>query len=434
MTAEIAVLNAQAVALAADSAVTIETTTAPADAQRKVYNTVNKLFALSKHEPVGIMVYGNASIAGLPAETVIKQFRVRLGARAFPTVEGYVEALAEFLAGERLCSESEEAQFLASALEAVFRALAQELRQAIEASGLSIDELPVAFDHVLQRGESYLAAQRFLDGFAADDLARLNPSVRPLAETAFERVLGDLGISAGQRERTLALGLLSCLKDQELSSSTGLVVAGFGRDEYRPALHPLRLWGRVEGRPQIAREPPARLTLDAGAAVRAFAQRDMVATFMEGVDPESRHLFRETVRRLLVTELPGRIEAMVGESSVADLGGQVRALGERMFAALDRTMDQHRREARIGPVIEAVQHLGKEDLAALAEALVQLTSLKRRFTLGPETVGGPIDVAVISKHDGFIWMRRKHYFQAELNPQFLQRYFGGGAVAEGNSE
>ncbi len=65
---------------------------------------------------------------------------------------------------------------------------------------------------------------------------------------------------------------------------------------------------------------------------------------------------------------------------------------------------------------------------------MQLTSLKRRFTLGPETVGGPIDVAVISKHDGFIWMLRKHYFQAELNPQFLQRYFGGGTVAEGNSE
>jgi hypothetical protein len=114
LTAEIAVLNAQAVALAADSAVTIETTTAPADAQRKVYNTVNKLFALSKYEPVGIMVYGNASIAGLPAETVIKQFRMRLGSRAFPTAEGYVEGLAEFLARERLCSASEEEQLLAS--------------------------------------------------------------------------------------------------------------------------------------------------------------------------------------------------------------------------------------------------------------------------------------------------------------------------------
>ena len=39
-----------------------------------------------------------------------------------------------------------------------------------------------------------------------------------------------------------------------------------------------------------------------------------------------------------------------------------------------------------------------------------------------ETVGGPIDVAVISKGDGFIWIKRKHYFKAELNPQFFANY------------
>lgn len=45
-------------------------------------------------------------------------------------------------------------------------------------------------------------------------------------------------------------------------------------------------------------------------------------------------------------------------------------------------------------------------------------------TLGQETVGGPVDVAVISKGDGFIWMRRKHYFSAALNPQFFSDHFG----------
>lgn len=39
------------------------------------------------------------------------------------------------------------------------------------------------------------------------------------------------------------------------------------------------------------------------------------------------------------------------------------------------------------------------------------------------TVGGPIDVAIISKGDGFIWIKRKHYFKKELNPQFFEGYF-----------
>ena len=51
----------------------------------------------------------------------------------------------------------------------------------------------------------------------------------------------------------------------------------------------------------------------------------------------------------------------------------------------------------------------------MAEALVNLTALKRRVSDEMETVGGPIDVAVISKGDGFVWIRRQHYFDPDLN-------------------
>jgi len=54
---------------------------------------------------------------------------------------------------------------------------------------------------------------------------------------------------------------------------------------------------------------------------------------------------------------------------------------------------------------------------------VNLTSFKRRISLQAETVGGPIDVAVISKGDGFIWIKRKHYFKPELNQAFFSNYY-----------
>ena len=80
MTAEIAILNSQAVAHAADSAVTVSDGTRRAP---KIYNTVNKLFTLSKHEPVGVMIYGSAELGGLPVETAVKVFRDQLGHDAF---------------------------------------------------------------------------------------------------------------------------------------------------------------------------------------------------------------------------------------------------------------------------------------------------------------------------------------------------------------
>jgi hypothetical protein len=70
MTAEVALLNKNAVALAADSKVSVG-----AGSPEKTYDTVNKIFTLSKVHPVGIMIYGNAEFMGFPWETIVKQYR-----------------------------------------------------------------------------------------------------------------------------------------------------------------------------------------------------------------------------------------------------------------------------------------------------------------------------------------------------------------------
>jgi hypothetical protein len=49
--------------------------------------------------------------------------------------------------------------------------------------------------------------------------------------------------------------------------------------------------------------------------------------------------------------------------------------------------------------------------------------VKEKVTQPTQSVGGPIDVAVISKIDGFIWVKRKHYFRPELNPRFFSRKY-----------
>ena len=87
MTAEVAILNKLAIALAADCAVTVQTI----KGQAKVYNSANKLFALSRTQPVGIMIYGNAEFMGVPWETIIKECRRCLGEEAFPTIGEYAD-------------------------------------------------------------------------------------------------------------------------------------------------------------------------------------------------------------------------------------------------------------------------------------------------------------------------------------------------------
>jgi hypothetical protein len=58
-----------------------------------------------------------------------------------------------------------------------------------------------------------------------------------------------------------------------------------------------------------------------------------------------------------------------------------------------------------------------QDAIALADFLVDLTKRYVRFLPGADTVGGDTDICVVTKHEGFKWVRRKHYFDTRLNPQ-----------------
>ena len=42
-----------------------------------------------------------------------------------------------------------------------------------------------------------------------------------------------------------------------------------------------------------------------------------------------------------------------------------------------------------------------------------------------ETVGGSVDVAAISKGEGFIWVARKNYFDHEKNKHYWNNYYRG---------
>jgi hypothetical protein len=84
-------------------------------------------------------------------------------------------------------------------------------------------------------------------------------------------------------------------------------------------------------------------------------------------------------------------------------------------------------EDQLGPAMTVLQQaltaplvmpaMPFQDAIDLAAFLVDLTINFSRFLPGAPTVGGPIEIAAISKHEGFKWIRRKHYYTSDLNPE-----------------
>lgn len=80
-------------------------------------------------------------------------------------------------------------------------------------------------------------------------------------------------------------------------------------------------------------------------------------------------------------------------------------------------------EESFEPFINNIVNLRVPDLAFLSESLVNMTSLKRQYSIDgfQQTVGGPTDVATICQGEGFIWIKRKHYFDKDKNIQYLNK-------------
>lgn len=88
MTAEIAILNKSAIALAADSAVTISV----GSSQEKIFDSADKLFELSCHDPIAIMVNSNMHFMEIPLPVLIKEYRTKC-----PKFASVAEAAEDFL-------------------------------------------------------------------------------------------------------------------------------------------------------------------------------------------------------------------------------------------------------------------------------------------------------------------------------------------------
>ena len=140
MTTEIAVMNKTAVALAADSAVTIPFINQQGY-KNKIFNSANKLFALSKRAPVGVMVYGSATLMGIPWETLIKLFRSELGGKKYGNIEEYIESFFFFLENYSFPAELEETY-----VEEISRGILGNIRRSLDAFDLT----PVYVPHAIR--------------------------------------------------------------------------------------------------------------------------------------------------------------------------------------------------------------------------------------------------------------------------------------------
>lgn len=281
MTSEVCLMNRLAVVIAADSATTVTHWTEKGSEQR-YFKGANKIFQLSDHHPVGLMIFDSADILRVPWEIVVKAFRHELGKKSFNSLAEYATEFFGFLEkSPRLFPlEIQKSVFLDSARSAALRSTIREHspeegdedriarnNEMVAARRAEVDKLPMApnieREHITATIESWRG-----------DLVKLIEEWKEAFGASYPSDLGEYA----------ELGIAEVFADPgKQMGKTGLVFAGFGDHDIFPAFCEYSSCGILAGKHVAIEVKQVAITHEQPAWLDSFAQTDMSDTFSLGI-------------------------------------------------------------------------------------------------------------------------------------------------------
>lgn len=424
MTSEVVLMNRQAVAMAADSAVTIS-----GDRYLKTYQSVDKLFPLVEGQPVAVMIYNNAEIMSTPWETVISLYREHARGRPMETVAAYAEDFMEFLSGnpDLFPADHQDTEFF-KMVAVVFTVIAEEFDYQVEKmkqsnAGRPSDHISAIFEYVV--GQVHADYQRYPDDNPRANLPcfpdGMGEQVRRRYGGEIDQLLGSLlgslrneysslQVSEATKAKLRDIGCFAVTKDAFFEHYTGVVFAGFGSREKFPSMRSYLASSVILGILKRKRDRAADINADSGPVFQPFAQDRMIRTFLTGMDQHLRmFVFSESLKLSmgLVTDVVGRTPNL--SDAQRDKIFQDYSQNNLQMALHEffKSIDNYQYAVHTRPILRAVNSLPKKELGETAASLIKLNSFQQKVMHSVETVGGPIDVAVITRNGGLEWSREK---------------------------
>ena len=410
MTVEIGILNNNCVVLAADSAATIN--------NKKVYNSSNKIFQLSKYEPVGIMTYSNASIMNVPVEQVVKMYRDNLGKKSQNSLKEYCNDFIDYISCLLTNNQQiNQVWYLQQCLVTIFNDYD------------SIPELISTADKFDKISKNYAKNDRM-------DFKYENINLK-YRQDIINFCINKIDCNEHNIDELIKC-IVALLNSNSFCNYTGIAISGYGKQDLFPQLYHFWIDGIIDDKLKYTYLNDEVLINNnqLQATIKYFAQYDDIYTVVNGINLKFKNIISDNINNTFIS-LPGIIKAVFKDNNIGLSDEQMKMLNKvccDINSAFCKSIEDFREFEMSGPMMDAISLMSKEDLAELAEALLKIATIKRKASFDLETVGGPIDVAVITKGDGFVWINRKLYFDKNLNYNFFNKNGGGEYVCNNNGK
>ena len=424
MTAVVGILNKKGVALAADSAVTWSR-------GYKVTKNGNKMVRLSNVLPICVMFTGNGAFMRTQWDIIARHYRQHRGDIKHETVEACMHDFFRYIADNGLFRDPESVlNRTKDRLDDLFYNIDNRLDHkytkrdnygkltsprsfqkafAVLLNRLCKDWLKEGvcphFQNYTQQNFNDYTKDIFDDFIAMNSYDEDNPICFGLYPQSILTSLRQL------LEKTLMIWLTTRRMDDD--DRAELVFSGYGEKQEYPSLVSAIVCEGFDSRVNYHVRPQDVICIsdERPAAICPFAQKDVIRSILRGIHRDYGHIISSAIKSSF-DPMSYEIFDPFADDDINFLDfseklQEVKAddLSRNVFRQVNRLLDNNQRQWE-----KALENYDLQSMAALAESLIDLTGFHRILTFQQEGVGGPVDVAVISKNDGFTWLNRKSWY------------------------
>jgi len=417
MSTEIIAMNKNAIALAADSFANIHNRCLKTGHDYMGPIIQQKIFSLSEEHSIAIMVYDKLRLHGVPWETIINLYQEHIKHRPLKTTDHYLDSFIKFLTNnKKIFPPSDEQRFFN-----------KDAYNYISKLNGNILELWQNYDFIGPK-TSKIQLKSFARLYLKNEIERLEeiddiPSlskktlhnfihdqIKKLSTQDIDVTFNLHPLEQNDRSMINRILFLSITKNIFEMGKTGLVIAGYGEDQFFPSVSAFDISSIYKNQPKIIKHKTEIISHDNQAHILPFAQSDMVDSFIKGIHPEFESLISSQIMDSTF-DLPFRMIDKITDLSSEQKEfwkNELKHIPQENFKTIQKNMTEHIRSNHIQPVINGIKYLSSCELASVAESLVNITSFKKSVSPGDYTVGGATDIAIITKSNGFSWVKRQH--------------------------
>ena len=408
MSVGVCIINRNGIALAADSAGTYT-------GNKMFYNSMNKVFSISRKYVYGVITYGATVIHNVSIDQVLKEFRTFLDSKS--EVNDFFEILPSFVEfieqkNNYYKFDTAETNHCYELIKVLISDWGKKIKNVI-----TTDDVAAQIDDILNDLSAVMQGAIKIENY--DVSSHIGTTYKSDFDSLINMIVPELNNYPAQKERfwNYICEYFNLSLTNETSNAMGLFFCGYGKNDAFPKFTHIELYNVVGGKVKYKLIENYEESNNQ-AQIVPLAQKDVILTFCKGISNTFINYIPQKVESIINAKIDAILDIFT-DSQKGELKEALLSVKNELASAIDTTIQN----SNVMPILNSVQLIPLAEMAFFAENLVNMTTLKRTFAIdgNQQTVGGPTDVAVLSKGDGFVWIKRKLYFDGQLNPNYALR-------------